>query len=475
VRWLAIALVATGCAGCDDPKYTVEQLQDPTTCMECHPKHYEQWSGSMHAYASEDPVFIAMNKRGQRDTNGELGDFCIQCHAPMALELGLATGATFDLAALPPAAKGITCYFCHNVESVTTEHNNGLVLAMDQTMRGGTKNAVDNPAHHSKYDTLMASKTNNSTMCGSCHDVVTPKGVHIERTFAEWKTTVFALDDPANFLPQTCSKCHMEPFTDVIADMPGVTSREYGFHEHYMAGLDEALTPFPDVEGQAAAVQKILQPSLGIISPRILGSRETYGGICLDPPGELTVRIDSLTPGHMFPSGAAQDRRVWLEVIAYRADNSIVFESGRVPDGVDPEALGDPYLDCPTGGAKPCRSSFWDRTFKDNGMPAHFFWEVATIDGNLIRPAITRDQNSPLYDHSSKVFYTVPLHNEVDRIVARVLVRALPYAVIDDLVASGDLDPAVRGMLKTHEIAKSTWLRATKGTGLAMNTNCNPF
>ena len=34
--------------------------------------------------AMDDPVFIAMNKKGQRETNGALGTFCVNCHAPMA-------------------------------------------------------------------------------------------------------------------------------------------------------------------------------------------------------------------------------------------------------------------------------------------------------------------------------------------------------------------------------------------------------
>src|SRR6478672_4090627 len=99
---LALALIA-----CGDEKFTVEKLQDPETCKECHPKHFEQWSGSMHAYAADDPVFVAMNKRGQRETNGELGDFCLRCHAPMALELGVANAANFDPATLSPSARGV--------------------------------------------------------------------------------------------------------------------------------------------------------------------------------------------------------------------------------------------------------------------------------------------------------------------------------------------------------------------------------
>ena len=116
--------------------------------MTCHPQHYTQWSGSMHAYSSDDPVFLAMNARGQRETNNQLGTFCVQCHAPMAVALKLTDGTNFDPTTLPPTARGITCFFCHNVESVDADHNNGLVLALDDTMRGGVQNpdAVENTA-----------------------------------------------------------------------------------------------------------------------------------------------------------------------------------------------------------------------------------------------------------------------------------------------------------------------------------------
>src|SRR5215510_11459279 len=154
----ALALTIGG-AGCGDGggSLPIAKLQDPETCNECHPKHFTQWSGSMHGYASDDPVFVAMNKRGQRETGGQLGTFCVKCHAPMAVELGLTNGADFDPARLPATARGVTCYFCHNVQSVEDTHNNGLALAMDQTMRGGVSDPVTSPAHHARYDKLMDS------------------------------------------------------------------------------------------------------------------------------------------------------------------------------------------------------------------------------------------------------------------------------------------------------------------------------
>jgi hypothetical protein len=36
----------------------------------------------------------------------------------------------------------------------------------------------------------------SSNVCGSCHDVMTPAGVFLERTFDEWQDTLFATGDP---------------------------------------------------------------------------------------------------------------------------------------------------------------------------------------------------------------------------------------------------------------------------------------
>ncbi|HEX5061304.1 MAG TPA: multiheme c-type cytochrome [Kofleriaceae bacterium] len=490
VKYVLFLLALAACDGCDGGKYSVERLQNPETCKDCHPKHYDQWSGSMHAYASDDPVFVAMNKRGQRDTNGELGNFCLTCHAPMALELGLADGATFDPAALPPEARGITCFFCHNVEQVTDDHNNPIKLAMDQTMRGGAKNAVDTPAHHSKYDAeLMASKTNQSTMCGSCHDLVTPAGVHLERSFKEWKESIWATNDPdpLAFLPQTCSNCHMFPTDGVIADNPTlhVKSRTLGFHEHMWPAIDQALTPFPQMTEQAAGIKRDLADSIGIKGPKPRNSNETPGGICLDPPGLLNVRVDSFSVGHMFPSGAAQDRRMWVHVVVKDAGGTILYERGKLDPGVDPEQSTDLTLNCapPTNPLIPSQcGSFYDRTYKSDGTQAHFFWEVDRYDSFLIRPAVTRDPNAVGYDHSTTVQYQVApaVFSGADRIEAELLMRPLPFEMLHQLEQSGDIDPSIRTTLEAMPpIAvgrKSIWTKATAGMvgSPAENTNCNP-
>src|SRR5262249_11559060 len=155
----------------------------------------------------------------------------------------------------------------------------------------------------------------------------------------------------------------------------------------------KALVPFPETDAQATAVQKLLNGSLQIRGavPRT-GPTDTPGGICLDPPGIISVRIDNVGSGHAWPSGAAFDRRAWLEAIAYRADNSIVFQSGVVPDGMDPEDVADTDTNL---------LGMWDRVYKDDNTPAQFFWDIARSDPSfLLKPAVTNVIGDPGYDHS---------------------------------------------------------------------------
>jgi len=58
----------------------------------------------------------------------QLGKFCVNCHAPMAVHENMTTDG-LNLDQLPPKLHGITCFFCHSVESVEGTHDDPLKLA----------------------------------------------------------------------------------------------------------------------------------------------------------------------------------------------------------------------------------------------------------------------------------------------------------------------------------------------------------
>ncbi len=446
---LLLALTVTLAAACgEEPDYfTTEELRDPENCMDCHPQHYREWSGSMHAYAGDDPVFLAMNRLGQEATGGALGDFCVSCHAPVAVRLGMTTDG-LNLPELPQWSKGVTCYFCHSVDSVGELHNTGLVLADDGVLRGGLSDPVPSPKHRSAYSPLHDGESQQSSaMCGSCHDVITPAGVHIEKTFAEWSETIFAHTDPQRHL--SCSGCHMKSRTDVAAEVDGldVPLRNYGVHAHTFAGIDTALTPWPEMDAQREAIAEILDPSL-------------LSRLCVVPldGGRIDYRLDNVNSGHMWPSGAAHDRRAWAEVVAYDAAGDVLFSSGVVPAGEDPDPVADPSL--------------WEMrelVYDDAGEEVLYFWEVRDYDRSLLLPpAVTVDPSDPRFDHSvTRSWSAAGFFQDIARVTATVYIRALPFAVIDDLADRGLLDPAVRDELPTLNLAGATqeWTPAAADLG----------
>ncbi len=441
LRYLA-TVAALGLAACGDPKASVEELMKPETCLQCHPKHYKEWSGSMHAYAADDPVFIAMNKRGQRETNGALGSFCINCHAPLAVKLGLTTDG-LNVADLPQWAKGVTCYYCHNAKSVSDTHNNPIELFNDDMMRGGLQFPVASPAHNSGYSELIdADNPKSSGLCGSCHDIVTPKNVHLERTFAEYQTTIFADPKPQQHL--TCGQCHMIANDDVVASGDGINApvRPLGRREHTFAGVDTALTPWPEMAEQRAAIDRDLK---GVIAAKL----------CVLPSngGQITLRLDNIGAGHMFPSGASHDRRAWVELIAYDAADQILFQSGVVPVDKDPDEIGDANL-----------FALWDKTYKADNSPAEFFWDVDRVESFLLKPAVTLDFNDPRYDHATTHAYPIgAARTQVAKVTAVVKLRPVPLHMLNALVASDGLPASVVSNVPTFELTgtKLTWTPAT--------------
>ena len=237
---LAIGSVAAACSssnGATPKTLTKEQLMDPQSCGSCHSQHLDEWSGSMHAYASDDPVFVAMNKRGQRETNGSLGNFCVQCHAPLAMKTGATTDGS-NLASLPAAVRGVTCYFCHSVDSANGAHDNPLGISPDLTLRADIVDPKDNAAHASSYSALHdGAQPDSAKMCGSCHDVTTTTNVDVERTYAEWQGAIYAKNTPQTLL--TCSGCHMPSSQAPASDQPGMPVR--AVHSHSVPGVDISL------------------------------------------------------------------------------------------------------------------------------------------------------------------------------------------------------------------------------------------
>ena len=52
------------------------EYEDPDRCRMCHRDIYNQWKGSMHSNAFVDPVFQALWRIGEEETEGAIRNLC---------------------------------------------------------------------------------------------------------------------------------------------------------------------------------------------------------------------------------------------------------------------------------------------------------------------------------------------------------------------------------------------------------------
>jgi len=424
-----LALVLSGCPEDDvAPTYlSREELMNPETCKECHETHYEQWSGSMHAHAADDPVFLAMNRKAVEEA--DVGDFCVKCHAPLAVSEGYTTNG-LNMDEVPQHLKGVTCYFCHTTEGVEGTHNNPLVMAGDITMRGGISDPVVNEAHPSAYSALHdRTSLESAKLCGSCHDIVNPGGQHIERTYLEWQNSLYSKDDPAQQL--TCGQCHMTGSDGVAATVSGVSLRR--IHDHSMPGVDVALIDWPHRDVQRQMVQSELDNTVRAQ----LCVFENAGGVA------VWVTLENIAAGHKFPSGAAPDRRAWVEVVAYEGDTE-VWSSGKVGDN---QAAAYVKRDDPQMFA------LWDVIYDELGDETHDFWAAAGYESNLLPAPTARSPVDPAYvDTHALRQYALPTALPT-RVTMRVRIRPMGFDILDELVEEGYLAQEIRDAMPTFTLA----------------------
>lgn len=412
------------------PPLTRAQLLDPTSCKDCHPKHYAEWSASMHAYATKDPVFQAMNKRGQEETKNALGPFCVNCHAPMAVREGAISDFS-KIDELPEHLQGVTCYFCHNAIDAGTNHFNGdgIKLANDTTMRAAIRGALIPSTHKVQYSRNHDRITfDSSQLCGSCHDIVNQLNFALERTFTEYSQSIFGKANTEAF--QSCQSCHMDATSGQLAAQhtgyPGVLTSTREVHEHLFPGVDVALTDFPGAAAMRSAIEECKLPSSIVyltVTPNL-------------PTSRFTVQFETQA-GHGQPSGAAQDRRMWMEAVGTDNDGKVLYMGGQVADGAIEE---------PPGTTHPCMMR--DYTLDASGNESHMFWDAASIDETRPKP-IPLPLTATAGSHTRTCNFPAPGVNAIPTIELKLRMRPIGLDVLQDLVKSGHLSPDVAAKVPT--------------------------
>jgi hypothetical protein len=256
--------------------------------------------------------------------------------------------------------------------------------------------------------------------------------VPIERTFAEWQASVFSTSEGA-----TCGQCHMNQaaMSQPIADFPGVKNRE--IHSHMFPGVDTATDPaFPHVADQGVAVQQLLNSTV-------------QSALCVVEAGPsqsaIRVVLDNVAGGHGFPSGAAHNRRLWAEVTAYQG-STVLYQSGAVPVGTSPteNADADEWL-------------LRDCLLDASNQPVPFLWQAQGYESTQLPAQATFNVTDPRY-YQSHIVQSYPrasgdfFAGVPDRVTLKLHLQPMGLDMLDDLVASGDLDSSIPGQMPTLDL-----------------------
>lgn len=283
---------------------------NPQVCLGCHIEKFEMWKTSQMSKALTGDFFqaqynkLAVVDAGRDEKVKGLMGGCIGCHSPSAYKAG-------DYPPSPPgpekidsfwnqkggiklyANRGVFCDFCHTIEDFegTAPFNHNYVSNATPRIdpKRGDLEFPWSPYHKTERSELHE----DAQFCGICHNELNDFGVWIKATEIEYQDGPY----PAKYI--ACQDCHMPPIAGKPAKM-GPTRDEH--HDHWFGG---GFTGF--VEGAAKITINIDKTDL-----------ETGEKI------NFSVKVHHLAPGHKFPSGASEERDVWLHVGIYdKAGNEL--------------------------------------------------------------------------------------------------------------------------------------------------------
>jgi hypothetical protein len=356
-------------------------LDDPgVTCVTCHGNYntavepWFNWRGSMMGQAMRDPLYLATLVVAEQDAPS-VGDLCLRCHTPG----GWLEGRSPDTSGGLLNAKdrqSVQCDFCHRqvdphyVEGISPPADLAILDAL-ATVPLATANGqfVTDPAPmrrgpyadaQADHQFLESPFHREGDICGTCHDVSNPVFVQgaspsiyevqaldsahpdgdlrnmypIERTYSEWSTSTYA--SAGVYAPQfagtkpdgivsTCQDCHMPDVAGKGA-AGGPNRMDLPLHDltggnHFVPDILPAfyateVDPAQLADGKSRAVSMLTRAaSLELTSSPAQGQLA------------ITTRVINET-GHKLPSGYPEGRRIWLNVRAYDAGSSLVYESG---------------------------------------------------------------------------------------------------------------------------------------------------
>ncbi len=411
--------------------FKLSRFIKPDTCSNCHETLFNQWKNSMHNLAHKDPLyrkFSAHLAKGLTDVN-EIAEAesCPKCHTPLGVYSGFPTKTSDDHEKTPElATQGVQCDFCHSSTGAYQQYNNGHTMDPGYgednpgTKRGPYKDS-ESDFHKSAYSQFHTS----AYFCGSCHDVKhVVYGTLLETTFDEWKKSPYNSKNPAKRVP--CQKCHMRQKPGVVSTgetgnpkNPGQAADDGPVRghvsTHYFVGANRSIPSlFGDRIRDKMALSR-LQHAAKLTLKNKAGT------------GNFTITVTNSGAGHKLPTGLANIRQMWLEIIVKNLQGKTLYSSGVVDKN----------------GYLPGGTILYNTVFGDgNGKPVFNLAKAKEIifDRRILPKQSLTETISVRESAGKKV-----------RVLVRLLYRSAPQKRVDLIVGRGKLVLPITEMEKSEK------------------------
>jgi hypothetical protein len=285
-------------------------------CQKCHPDLTEQWIKSTHASSATNPVFLAFfqgtDNAGERDVGpGYKLDFpnsngnCSSCHIPV-----MAQNKPFNSnpnEAKGVAREGVSCDFCHKINSVKIDDSGGYPGGMSYKFN---RPSGEHQLFYGPYDDVFPGDDSyhplykDSRYCAPCHNGKF-WDVMMYSEYEEWTKSDYATRNIS------CQNCHMAPdgvmTRFALEKEGGIERKPETIPSHTFNGIQDLNFMKESIELDVLAEQK-------------------------DNHLTVTATVKNTKAGHHYPTGNPMRNMILLLDVTGENDLTLPLVSGeKVP------------------------------------------------------------------------------------------------------------------------------------------------
>ena len=316
----------------------------PEVCNGCHSDKYDEWTGSVHALAFQDPIYQGELTKAVKAVGHEISRQCEGCHSPA----GMVTGEIKKpgIAALSPMAiAGVSCDICHSISGTThwqtpshEPENGSFILTPGVDTKDGPQLIKRGPFKPSEncgmgfHQCVESPLHLQADLCASCHQVY-HYDAHfpLEATYLEWKHGPYAQKDVL------CQDCHMVDIPTFMRTADEFRKPERKEYRHFFNGANYLIYYLAEGAAKKAGDEKkasILKEKYEMAVKRLQSAADleffpVYRGGKLT---EVKIRVKNIRAGHNLPTSLTNIRQMWIEITAKDEKGNVFLTSGTLDE-----------------------------------------------------------------------------------------------------------------------------------------------